>query len=219
MPHTFNRVQEIIERLNTQAQENLTLLVVPGCDWEEHQIVELRRLQQSGIILAGHGWQHQAKNISTIYHILHSALISRDAAEHLSLNSSEIFELIENCYQWFIDNNLARPNLYVPPAWVLGRISKKTLKQSSFRYFENTTGFIDSKTGKTIILPLVGFEADTRIRKISLLVSNELNRMLARSKRPLRISIHPNDYELKLAKNISSLLARVTLTRNYENIF
>lgn len=219
MPHTFSKVQYIIKHLLQKSKINLTLLIVPGYDWEERHIIKLRQLQDSGIILAGHGWCHQTKNISNIYHYLHSALISRNAAEHLSLNETEIFQLIEDCYQWFIDKNLSKPDLYVPPAWALGRISKKKLEQSSFRYFETTTGFIDSKTGQTISLPLVGFEADTTIRKFSLLIFNKINRMLATAKRPLRISIHPDDYDLKLADNINLCINDANLTKKYEDIF
>lgn len=219
MPHTLDKVRAIIGCLDSKLRDNLILLVVPGQDWTPQQLKQLQQYQDAGICLAGHGWQHQSQDIRSFYHHLHALLLSRQAAEHLSLTEAEIFQLIQRCFQWFVEKQFKPPDLYVPPAWALGRISMQKLKQTSFRYFENTTGFIDAVKGKKKTLPLIGFEADTSLRKFSLIVSNSLNTALANTRRPLRISIHPDDYELKLAGKINHLLKRVSVSRTYAELF
>lgn len=69
------------------------------------------------------------------------------------------------------------------------------------------------------MLPLVGFEADTNLRKLSLILSNSINLAFSSEQRPLRISIHPDDYELLLAKDIKRFLKRVTVNRCYKELF
>lgn len=158
MPHTMNKVNEIIHRLDKRLKTNLILLVVPGCRWSDNEIAKLKQYQDEGIYLAGHGWHHRAIKVNSFYHRLHSLLISRKAAEHLSLPSIEIFQLIENCYQWFIDKGFKSPELYVPPAWAMGRITLQHLSRSSFRYFENTTGLIDSSGEEKKCCPWLGLK-------------------------------------------------------------
>ena len=77
----------------------------------------------------------------------------------------------------------------------MGNISKEDLNSAPFRYFENTSGFMDSKSGKQLTLPLVGFEADNAIRRASLAFWNGMNVILGSEKRPVRVSVHPYDAE------------------------
>jgi hypothetical protein len=218
MPQTLDRVMELLDKMSHLAPENITLLVVPGQDWPNTQIETLKALQHTGYRLAGHGWHHRVKTIRTFYHHLHAGLVSRTAAEHLSLNAREIIQLMHNCYYWFADKGLVAPDLYVPPAWAMGSISRKQLKQTPFRYFESTAGLYDSDTGRQILLPLVGFEADTRLRAATLTCWNAVNRMLGSARRPVRLSIHPGDHHLLLRRSLEHTLGKVTSAVPYQSV-
>jgi hypothetical protein len=218
MPQTLDRVEELLGKMEHLEPSAITLLVVPGLDWPNTQIETLKSLQHTGYRLAGHGWHHRIKTIRTFYHHLHAELVSRTAAEHLSLNAREIDQLMRDCYHWFADKGLTLPDLYVPPAWAMGKISRKQLKETPFRYFESTAGLYDSETGRQILLPLVGFEADTRLRATTLTCWNAANRLLGSVRRPVRLSIHPDDLQLLLGKSLVRYLERVNTAVSYASV-
>lgn len=209
MPATLDRVGAIVDRLPPACMEHLVLLVVPGLDWSDAQIAQLREWQSRGIQLAGHGWTHKAREVRGLIHRLHSLFISRTAAEHLSLSAADIETLMNRNHAWFGKHGLAAPDLYVPPAWALGAIDDAGLARTPFRYIETTSGLVDVRSGRKRWLPLVGFEADTRVRQWLLTVSNTINVWLTSRARPLRISIHPFDDEYRLAAAMDRLLRRV----------
>lgn len=217
-PHTFDKVKAIIETLPAPCRENLIILVIPGLDWQPAQLDQLREWQQSGIQIAGHGWQHRCKHIKGLKHRLHSLFISRDVAEHLALSSKELEDLLQLNYQWFIEHDFLAPNYYVPPAWAMGPLSKSQLKASHFRFFESTHGIYDSEQQRFYRLPLVGFEADHGLRKFVLRLWNWINEWRASAKQPLRISIHPHDPEYLLADALNILLKKVTVNRSLNSL-
>jgi predicted deacetylase len=219
MPSTLNRVSRITQDLTHLKSCNITMLVVPGHQWSREQLDVLREFEQQGYILCGHGWHHSSKKIRGIYHRLHSLLVSRNAAEHLALDEKEIRQLIDDCHQWFAKNNLGAPDLYVPPAWAMGKISPRQLEQTSFRFFENTSGFYDSSTGQQLYLPLIGFEADNMFQAGALKLWNAVNTLAGSEKKPVRISIHPSDRELLLADSLTSALRSVTNAVHYRSLF
>lgn len=218
MPATLSRVSDIIDRLPAVCRQNLVLLVVPGLDWQVPQIEQLSAWQQDGMLLAGHGWQHQARSPSTLYHHLHAALISRQAAEHLSLSEAEIVALMVRNFGWFPNHDLAAPDLYVPPAWALGSLSRSAMRDLPFHYIETTRGCLHIRKLQYTSLPLSGFECDTRLRESFLRPWNLIQAGLASQKRPLRIAIHPDDFSLRLADQLSALLNRVTISRHYATL-
>lgn len=219
MPNTLEQVQGIIDILPSRAISKTTLLVVPGLDWKPDQIDQLKKWQDQGMELAGHGWVHQCSQIKGIKHRLHSLFISRNVAEHLSLSRQELIDLLNRNYQWFISNGLNPPKLYVPPAWAMGKLSKPDLKNSPYELFEVTNGVFDVQNQKFKTLPLVGFEADTTFRAIFLNAWNNFNVFIASDDRPFRVAIHPYDLELILADKIKQLIIRVNLFLDCSEIF
>jgi predicted deacetylase len=215
MPHTLPRVRDLIERLPAAALPRLALLVVPGLPWDRDQLVQLRQWQRKGLMLAGHGWEHRCRRITTTYHQLHSRFVSRQAAEHLSLTRDELMDLVRDCHQWFGKQGLGEPDYYVPPAWAIGALTRDDLRHLPFRYYEDTGGIYDSLTGRYARLPLAGFEADKPWRRHSLRLWNALNSRLSSAQRPLRLSIHPYDAELLLANDMWRMLEQVTIWRDY----
>ena len=172
-PATFSQVEKIISLLEECGVPPATLLVVPGREWSEERLADLRRMAEKGHPLAGHGWVHKAVPTSrTLFHKFHAALISRDEAEHLSRPPDELREMIERCYEWFPSVGLPAPELYVPPAWALGSLDLGKLKDLPFRWYEILRGFVEGETGQTRWLPLAGFEADTTFRQVSLRLWN-----------------------------------------------
>lgn len=217
MPETFDRVNAILAEMPREARHHLVLLVVPGRNWPKEQIDCLREWQSGGLILAAHGWGHQAKKIQGWYHRCHSLLVSRDVAEHLSLSPEEISTLLQRSFDWFGQHDLKSPDLYVPPAWAMGRIDKALLRASPFRYFETTWGMYDSHHHQFKWLPLLGYEADSSFRKYSLRGWNFCNRVVA-GKRPPRVSLHPFDLEYRLARDVGIILSQVH-GLDYHDIF
>ncbi len=217
-PRTLSRVKGLIELLPSPCKENLVLLIVPGLPWSETDIDTLRRFEENGFELAGHGWTHHCDEIKGLYHRLHSAMFSRDCGEHLSLTTEEIALLLQKNYNWFTKVGLTAAELYVPPAWALGKISKKKLKQSPYRYFELNSGIYDSKTGINKNLPVIGFEADNKSRKLALRLWNRLNRVISSRVKPLRISIHPYDLELLLKQDMLKILGHISRTLDYRKV-
>jgi predicted deacetylase len=209
MPETLGRVTQILSVLEGAGVPPATLLVVPGRPWSRHEIRRLRSLAERGHPLAGHGWVHKAPAGSrTLYHRLHSRLISRDEAEHLSRPRAELSDLVQRCYSWFSSAGLPKPSLYVPPAWALGALTPSDLTTLPFRRYEVLRGFMDVRSARFQWLPLAGFEADTTFRKVGLRLWNRLNRTVARRLGiPLRISIHPGDLELLLKDDVSRMLS------------
>ena len=165
--------------------------------------IPLGALAQQGYIF-GHGWTHIAPKPRGLYHRLHSLLLSRDAAEHLGRSEGEIRQVIEKGRSWFAANGLPAPTFYVPPAWAMGALRLNEMATYGFHRVETLTGIWDAERRRTRLLPLIGFEADTRFRAISLRVLNAANIMLAKlSRRPLRIGIHPSDSGLLLAHDLA----------------
>ncbi len=215
MPETMDRVHAILKWLQQQSIPPVTLLVVPNKAWSSAGIDQLRRLAEVGHPLAAHGWCHQTEPRRP-WHRLHAALISRKVAEHLALDSAGILKLMQQSHHWFLKQGLPEPTLYVPPAWALGGITAKHLAKLPFAQIETTSGLLQRDAfGRYVMrrLPLTGYEADTAFRAVSL---RKWNRWQARSaeKRhnPLRISIHPDDFQLRLQDQLE---AQIRSARNF----
>ncbi|MCA1779518.1 MAG: polysaccharide deacetylase family protein [Xanthomonadaceae bacterium] len=207
MPTTLAKSRRIFERLNAAGLSPVTLLVVPGKDWRCCDLDQLRAMVDAGAQLAGHGWTHQAGQLRGLRHRLHSALISRRAGEHLALSRREILKLMLRNHRWFAKNGLPEPGLYVPPAWAMGPVSRELLDRLPFRQYETLAGVYHSTCRRFDYLPVVGFEADTAFRAVAVGALNRLNRIGARvGQRPLRLAIHPDDFELKLADDLVQMI-------------
>ena len=181
-------------------------MVIPGLDWKFHQIKKLKLWQNSGIEIAAHGWKHEAQEKKSLYHKIHGFIMSANCAEHLSKNKQEIIELVNESYNWFIDNGLKKPTLYVPPAWALGKVKKEELYQFNFTHFECTTGMFHKQ--KYSFLPLLGFEENILLGALLRRFFNSLNFILARFTGVIRIAIHPNDFNLYLKKDLEKYLTK-----------
>ena len=95
----------------------------------------------------------------------------------------------------------------MPPAWALGALPKARWPLLTYRRIEVTRGLLDTRSGQLEPLPLVGFEADTRLRAIFLRGWNHFQaRQAKRQGRPLRIGIHPQDGELLLADDLMKFI-------------
>jgi len=208
MPETLALTGGILERLHAAGLGLATLLVVPGRNWQAGDFDELRQFCDAGAELAGHGWTHRADAPRDLEHRLHSLLISRNAAEHLSLTADETAALIQRCHDWFAEHQLPQPGLYVPPAWAMGRVSRARLDQLPFSRYETLTGVYDAAKRHFILSPMVGYEADTWLRALPVRAWNALNRGLAGERRPLRVAIHPQDFDLKLANDLERLVEK-----------
>ena len=220
MPQTLPQIEAILEKLKKRPVAPVTILVVPGKQWSGQQLDWLRGQQAEGIVIAGHGWQHQVTERKTLYHKLHGLLLSRMVAEHLSLSEQEIVALIKRCYHWFIDHGFEAPPLYVPPAWAMGSIQNKTLDTLPFSMYENFTGVYRAGEQDFTRLPLAGYEADNVLRTSFLAGWNRFNEMRARkNNRPLRITLHPHDLSLGLAKQIDRQLSRADGFLDYHQLF
>lgn len=202
-PTELDRVEELLDRCQVVAGARVALLVVPGLDWSPRQVDRLRDWAAEGFELAGHGWVHRAGPPATWYHRLHSLLLSRDQAEHLSRRREELRELVLRGVGWFRDRDLPTPELYVPPAWALGALSPQDVEALPYRWYEVLVGFLDATSGRLHPTPLVGYEADTGLRRRALRLINTLARRAAVvSRRPLRIGLHPRDLELLLSDDL-----------------
>lgn len=207
MPASMADVAAILALIEGRGLGPVQLLVVPGLAWTAGQLATLRRWQEAGHELAGHGWHHRAETIRGLAHRLHSLVLSRDAAEHLALDAGAIAALIRRCFGWFAEAGLAAPALYVPPAWALGAVPRSDLRNLPFRYYEVLSGVLDARAQRLTRLPLVGFEADTAWRARALHHWNRINLAGARRRgRPLRVAIHPRDLNLRLAGDLTALV-------------
>ncbi len=205
MPHTLDNVCRLFEQVSDESMPPVTLLVVPDTGWSAPQIDQLRGLVHAGAELAGHGWRHDVPRIRGVKHRLHSALISRNVAEHLALDRDACMQLMRDCHAWFGEHDLPSPDLYVPPAWAMGRPTFDDLEQLPFRRFETFRGVYVAGSGFRPI-PMVGFEADTWLREIACRLWNRYNLSRAQRADILRIGIHPTDLELRLADSVEAIL-------------
>jgi predicted deacetylase len=207
-PRSLPAVQEILATLTPRQIEHCTLLVIPGSGWTPPTLDVLREWQRRGCTLAGHGWCHRGIAPRTLYHRLHSRVVSRDVAEHLSRRPATLISLIQRCYEWFATVQLPPPELYVPPAWAMGSLTKPMLNTLPFAMVEYPTGIYHTRRKSFLRLPLMGFEADTPLRAQLLRGWNCINHAIAcRSNRPLRVAIHPFDLQFRLAESLRKLLA------------
>ncbi|MEP7214603.1 MAG: polysaccharide deacetylase family protein [Anaerolineaceae bacterium] len=208
-PATVNAAVAIAERLTAAGIGPFCVLVVPAGDWPEGALAQLRAWSAEGHLLAPHGWTHRAPKPRGLYHRLHSLLLSREAAEHLGRSKAGVREIVENGRAWFEANDLPAPIFYIPPAWAMGVLPLREMAGYGFERVETLTGIWDARKRRTRLLPLIGFEADTRFRAASLHVLNAINITLARlSGRPLRIGIHPDDGHLLLADDLDRWIRR-----------
>jgi predicted deacetylase len=209
MPETMPAVRRTIAMLERHRVEPVTLLVVPGGGWTQDGIAELKALEASGYQLAGHGWRHRVDQIRGLRHRLHSLLLSRNVAEHLALDADGIARLMRRCRDWFSASGLAAPELYVPPAWALGSISRTELREdSTFRLLETFTGVLEIPSGRERSSPVLGYEADAPIRVPILRTWNALGRRRAASGGVVRIGIHPFDIDYPLQPDLLQDLKR-----------
>jgi len=207
MPDTLDRVEDIFRRLRERELTPVTLLVVPGRRWQPAEIARLRALIGQGAELAGHGWRHEATSVRGIKHRLHSALISKNVAEHLALDRAECIELMDRCHAWFGQHELPAPTLYVPPAWALGPVPTEALSAVAFERFETLSGIYDSSRGRFQRLPLLGFEVDAAWQSAIVRSWNAVNLSWGRrSNLPIRLGIHPDDFSRRLADQLSTLI-------------
>ena len=220
MPSTISDVGTLIEVCHQHGVEKLTLLIVPGCDWRSADLQQLRVWLSMGCELAGHGWIHRCRSVRGWRHRIHSVLLSRDVAEHLSLSDSGVVSLMNNCAQWFKSNGLGCPELYVPPAWALGRVRRSKLSDLPFSMIETLSGVRLVRESSRQRLPLLGFEADTWLREWSLRGFNRVNRFAAPWRTvPIRVAIHPSDHRLRLRQDFKYTLDRGWRAISYRAIF
>ncbi|HSM28525.1 MAG TPA: polysaccharide deacetylase family protein [Thioalkalivibrio sp.] len=209
MPESMDRVEAILAFCAAQGIPPMTLLVVPGRLWQAAQLRRLRSLADQGYTLAAHGWSHRIERFGGIHHRLHAALISRHAGEHLALTGEGVVDLMHRAHGWFADNELPPPDLYVPPAWALGRLPAQAARELPYTRIEVLRGVLAPASGQVEALPLVGFEADTWVRAQWLRGWNRWQLALGRrTGRPVRIGIHPEDFELRLGEALRALLQR-----------
>ncbi len=217
MPETLAAVVAASKRCQAIGIHPMTLLVVPGLAWTPTELATLKALTNDGYVLAGHGWQHHVDRIRGWRHRLHSRLLSRNVAEHLALDRIGIERLLYQCFAWFDDKHLPQPSLYVPPAWAMGSIPRSTLQTIPFRWYEYLHGVYDSAHDRWHRLGVLGFEADVIWRKPLLRAANAFSAWIS-GHAPLRISIHPHDFELFMAKQLQRWLSRPLHCMNYDDL-
>jgi predicted deacetylase len=206
-PDSLDRCANLVDLLVSRGVREVAILVVPDRSWSELETGTLRRWEREGHLLGLHGWAHKAMAPRGVYHRLHSAFFSRDAAEHLGRPRAELLDLVQTGVRWFDDAGLAAPRLYVPPAWAMGAMELADVEGMPFRWIETLTGVYDAAARRFCRLPLVGFEADTPLRAWSLRASNRANELGALAvRRPLRAAVHPNDLGLALSGDLRRLL-------------
>jgi len=216
-PDCLPAVRHIVEKVRCPGP--VTLLVIPGADWTLPALDALRALAADGCELAGHGWQHRCDSPRGFGPRLHSALISRNAGEHLCRNAADSLALIARCHAWFAEHGFPPPRLYVPPAWTLGALKPARLRDTPFDRVELLSGVHLIERRRTLGLPLVGFEADTAWRRRFLLVFNRVNLAAARLlRRPVRIAVHPNDPALLMANDLDKTLGRIGCCLSYDTL-
>lgn len=199
MPGTFERCARIVARLEAAGVGPLSILVTPAGEWPPEAVAELRAWAARGHELAAHGWTHKSPPPKGLYHRIHSLVLSRDAAEHLGRSRAEAAEIVTRSRDWFAANGLPTPVFYVPPAWAMGAMPMREMRELGFTRVETLMGVHDIRRGSLRLLPLAGFEADTWFRAVSLRALNAINVLLGRvTRRPVRFAVHPDDFELRL---------------------
>ncbi len=216
MPETLERVERIIGILDDKDVFPAALLVVPGKPWTDPQLDKIHQWVARGFRLIAHGWHHWGPPRS-FGHRIHSILISRNEAEHLSKPGEEVVELMQRSHDWFLHQGFPAPEVYIPPTWALGAVSQKDLKKLPYRCVETTFG-VWTVSGKGedsegsaepefTSLPVAGFLCDTTGRTLFSRPWNQVQAWKARQRcTPLRISIHPDDFELRLADQLHNFL-------------
>lgn len=203
----IDRIGAILDRLSGIGIDAVTLLVIPDSGWDHRGLARLREWRRQGIGIAAHGWRHRCRGPKGWTHKLHSAVISGEAAEHLSMEPAAIAPMIRRSHDWFVQNGLAPIPLYVPPAWAMGPLSRAALGGLPFLWYETLTGILDASTGRRRFFPLVGFEAAGPFSVAGLTAFNGMNRAVQGiSGRPLRIAIHPNDLSLDMGRPLMACL-------------
>ena len=206
-PPSFVRAVRIVDLLASAGVTELAILIIPSGVWSSKQIETLRAWEREGRVLGAHGWTHRSVLPRGVHHRMHSMLFSRDVAEHLGRSVAEVRDIVRRGEQWFGEVGLGAPQLYVPPAWAMGAMPLSAFEGTPFRWVETLTGIYDVRAGRMRRLPLVGFEADTRMRAMSLRAANAANAALAAAtRRPLRVAVHPNDLELLLSGDLRRLI-------------
>lgn len=207
-PQTIPMAMAVLAMLKDHGKKEITLLLIPGLFKDNSSLRELQKLLEKypDAELAGHGWSHKIVRKKSAYHHIHSMIISRDVGEHLSLPEAEIYHLINSCHGWFADHDLPKPEIYVPPAWAMGNISRSSLDSLPFRYYEYQFGVYDSQFKKFHHLPVIGFEADTKIRQTALIAWNYFNLKIGHYCHSLRVAIHPFDLDLKLSSDLKEII-------------
>lgn len=208
MPSTMDKVAKIIDLIAPENHHRVMLLVVPGLDWQPEQIAQLHQWAEQGFQLVGHGWKHHTEQIDSWFHKLHALFISRNVAEHLSISSDAELALMQQNRQWFTDQSLPVSDWYVPPAWAFGKLEAKRRARSGYRFFESTFFVYDGRSQQYKWLPMMGYEADTWLRQVSVKLWNAMNRMMA-GRRPIRMAIHPGDLDLLLSDTVRRDLAAI----------
>lgn len=207
MPDTLTRVQALIDLCRDAGWPPPVLLVVPGAGWDAGGLATLRQWQADGHELAGHGWRHRVERYGGAWHRLHGALISRDVAEHLALDTEGILALMRRCHAWFQDQGLMPGPLYVPPAWALGTVPLARLGEQPFGAVETLRGIYSLASARWRYRALLGYEAGNGLQHRALRISNAMNRIRA-PRAGLRIGLHPQDGQLPLAGAMRADLAR-----------
>ena len=209
-PNKFSEIKNIINHLKHYNCKKITLLIIPNLDWTDRQLQDIKLMQKNNIEIAAHGWEHKHHSIKNLYHYMHSKIFSRNCAEHLSKDRSEIIELIQKSFKWFTSRKFRPPTIYVAPAWALGKIKYSDLDSLPFSEYETITGVYSKKQMKYI--PLIGFEADTLFRKYILKISNFVNYQISKLTGVVRIAIHPDDFKLLLSADINKFLSKIDET-------
>ena len=215
MPETLERVEALLSLLEDHGHAGVTLLVVPGKAWTDVDVQRLHGWVARGHELAGHGWHHEVQRIEDLSHRLHSLVISRRAAEHLSRSPEELAQLVTDNHNWFEQHALPAPRLYVPPAWALGRLDPAVLRRVGFGYLETLSGFHDLETGAWRRAPVLGYEADTLLRQFALGLSNAWSGF----HRLRRLAIHPHDLSLRLGAALRRRIARRDTSVRLDDLF
>ena len=219
MPETLRETDELLALCRESDVENVALLVVPGKRWSLGEVQRLRRYADSGVELIAHGWIHQCDSIRTIHHKLHSFFLSRNVAEHLSRTRSEVLALMTRAATWFHDNLGFVPQTYIPPAWAMGGVRPADCQRLPFECVESLSGLHFPRSGRFLMTPLLGFEADTAVRKWAISGFNALNRLRASTTtHPIRIAVHPFDHRLKLAASLKATLSDHFQTIRYSEV-
>ncbi|MFP4521235.1 MAG: polysaccharide deacetylase family protein [Fibrobacterota bacterium] len=219
MPETFAGISRVADYFLSEGADKICFLVVPHPNWKESDLLRLREYQINGISFAGHGFLHHCGTPRTVYHKIHSVLISRNAAEHLAFQRGDLIEKVSGCAKWFEENGFGIPDLYVPPAWAMGQLKKDDMMSLPFRYYEFLSGVYDSDTDRFFSLPLAGFEADTELRKYILFAVNGIFSAVSKlTGRPLRVAVHPYDLQFKLRKSVQNMVGSADEFLNYSEI-